>query len=462
MLFNSYVFLFAFLPIVVVGFFVLPRQAARLAFVVAASYFFYAYAEWWFPALMAGSTAISYAGGLAIARTPPGRRKQLYLAFGIAGALALLAYFKYAEFLTGHASAFVSVITGTGLPSLKEFTHGILLPAGISFYTFESVSYMVDVYRGTIPHERNLLRYAFFISFFPHLIAGPIVRYGQLGPQLERRYRFDPEHLRAGLLLFSIGLAKKVLLADRIAFKIDPLLADPSQLGFLDSWLVMLGYGFQIYLDFSAYTDMALGLARMFGIELPWNFDRPYRAANPREFWRRWHVTLSTWLRDYLYIPLGGNRKGELRRDVNLLATMGLGGLWHGASVNFLVWGLWHGVLLAGQHRLQRLPFRPPRAATVVVTFVLVTVGWVFFRLNSAGEIGSMFAAMAGLHGSGRIVTGLLPFLAVAGVIAWGRPEEWRLDLRGWGARRVVALAVLTAVTIVFVNETQKFIYFQF
>lgn len=462
MLFNSYSFLFVFLPIALAGFFALRRQTARLVFVVVASYVFYAYAEWWFPALMVGSTTISYAGGLLVARTPPGRSKKMYLGLGLVGALSLLAYFKYAEFLAGQTSALVATITGTGLPSLKELTHGILLPAGISFYTFESISYMVDVYRGTIAPERNLLRYAFFISFFPHLIAGPIVRYGQLRPQLERFYRFDPELARAGLLLFSIGLAKKVLLADQIAFRINPLLDDPSSLGLIESWTAVLGYGFQIYFDFSAYTDMALGLARMLGIELPWNFDRPYRAADPREFWRRWHVTLSSWLRDYLYIPLGGNRKGELKRDTNLFITMGLGGLWHGASPNFVVWGIWHGMLLSGHRRLQRLPVHPPRAVSVLVTFVLVTVGWVFFRLKTTGDILSVLAAMGGLHGAGRTFAGLLPFLAVSGVLVWGRPEEWRLDLRGWGALRVVCLAVLTAVAIVFVNDTQKFIYFQF
>jgi alginate O-acetyltransferase complex protein AlgI len=461
-LFNSYSFVLVFLPLVLAGFFALRRQTLRLVFVVAASYVFYAYAEWWFPALMVGSTAISYTVGLVIARTAPGRRKKLYLGLGIAGALSLLAYFKYAEFVAGYASALVGTVTSTGLPSLKQFVHGIVLPAGISFYTFESVSYMVDVHRGTIPPERNLLRYAFFISFFPHLIAGPIVRYGKLRPQLERFYRLDVELLRSGLLLFSIGLAKKVLLADQIAFRIDPLLVDPSRLGLIDSWLAILGYGFQIYFDFSAYTDMALGLARMLGIELPWNFDRPYRAADPREFWRRWHVTLSSWLRDYLYIPLGGNRKGDLRRDANILVTMGLGGLWHGASANFAVWGLWHGTLLVGHRRLQRLSFRPPRFVAVVLTFLLVTVGWVFFRLKGTGDVVHMFAALCGLHGAGRTLGGLVAFLLVAGVLAWGRPEEWRLELRGWRAGRVAALAALTAVALVFMNETQKFIYFQF
>jgi alginate O-acetyltransferase complex protein AlgI len=461
-LFNSYSFIFAFLPLVVAGFFLLPGQRVRLAFVVLASYVFYAYEEWWFPALMLGSTLISYTGGRVIAATPPGRRQKIVLAAGIVGAFALLAYFKYAEFLAGYASTIVGTITSRGLPDLKEFTHGIVLPAGISFYTFESISYMVDVYRGTIPAERNPLRYAFFISFFPHLIAGPIVRYGKLGPQLKQFYRFDPDMLRSGLLLFSIGLAKKILIADRISIRIDPILADPSQLGLFDSWMAMLGYALQIYFDFSAYSDMALGLARMFGIELPWNFNRPYRAVSPSDFWRRWHVTLSSWLRDYLYIPLGGNRKGTTRRDVNLMATMGLGGLWHGASANFLVWGLWHGMLLLVHRHLQGLSIRLARPVAVMLTFLLVTVGWVFFRMNTVGGIGNVLAAMAGLHGGGEILGGLLPYLLVGGVLMWGVPEEWTWRLPAWGPRRVALLGGVAGVALLYMNTTQKFLYFQF
>ncbi len=461
-LFNSYQFVFVFLPVVLAFFFVLGRQRLRLGLIVLASYVFYAYAEWWFPALMVGSTAISYTSGRLIAGAPPGRRRKLILAAGVAGALGLLGYFKYADFLAGYTSSLVATVTGTGLPGLKELTHGILLPAGISFYTFESISYMVDVFRGTIPAERNLLRYAFFISFFPHLIAGPIIRYGNLAPQLKPFYRLDPDLLRSGFLLFALGLAKKVLIADGIAAHIDPALADPSGLGFLDGWSAILGYSFQIYFDFSGYSDMALGLARMVGIELPWNFNRPYRAANPSEFWRRWHVTLSSWLRDYLYIPLGGNRKGEVRRDVNLLATMGLGGLWHGAAANFVVWGLWHGLLLFGHRRLQGLPIRLNRVVAVVLTFFLVTVGWAFFRLRTTGDILDMLLAMGGGHGLGHPLRAVIPYLLVAGALMWGLPEEWSWRLPSWGTKRIAVVGVLTAAVIVSMNATQKFIYFQF
>jgi alginate O-acetyltransferase complex protein AlgI len=460
-LFNSYSFVFVFLPLVLAGFFALRHQGLRLAFVVLSSYVFYAREEWWFPALMLSTTSISFAAGLYVERHR-GSRQKVAIAAGVAGCLALLAFFKYAAFLAGYASDVVSTITAPGLPGLESFTETIVLPAGISFYTFEAISYLVDIRRGVIPAERNPLRYAFFISFFPHLIAGPIVRYGKLGPQLERFYRLDLDLFRHGLLLFSLGLAKKVIIADGIAFKIDPLLEDPASFGFVDGWMTMLGYAFQIYFDFSAYTDMALGLAMLFGIELPWNFDRPYRAASPSEFWRRWHVTLSSWLRDYLYIPLGGNRKGPLRRDVNLLATMGLGGLWHGAAANFVVWGLWHGTLLLGHRRAQALSFRPPRVVAVAITFVLVVIGWVFFRLTSTGDILDMLAAMAGLNGAGTIIGSLVPYLAVASILMWGVPEEWRWNLRAWGPGRTALVGALTGIVLVLMNTTQKFIYFQF
>ncbi len=457
MLFNSYPFILLFLPAVLAGFYLLRRQGLRLAFVVSASYLFYAFEAWWFPLLMLASTTISFTAGQAIDRTS-GRRRKLVLAAGIVGVLSLLAFFKYA----GLAYSFLSVITAPGLPNVGDFVEGIVLPAGISFYTFEAISYMVDVHRGTVPAERNPLRYAYFISFFPHLIAGPIVRYGKLGPQLARLHRFDPDLLRSGLLLFAVGLAKKVLIADGIALRIDPVLDDPSGLGFSEAWLAMLGYAFQIYFDFSAYSDMALGIARMLGIELPWNFDRPYRSASPSEFWRRWHVTLSSWLRDYLYIPLGGNRRGETRRDLNLMATMGLGGLWHGASVTFVVWGLWHGLLLVVGHRLARLPFRLSRPAAVALTFLLVTIGWVPFRMETLGETGDVLAAMAGLRGGGEPILGVVPYLLVAAAVTYGLPEEWRWRYAGWGARRLVPAGVLAAIAFLYVGSESTFLYFQF
>jgi alginate O-acetyltransferase complex protein AlgI len=354
------------------------------------------------------------------------------------------------------------VITAQGFPGFHAFLNGIVLPIGISFYTFEGISYTVDVYRGDLRAERDPLRYAFFISFFPHLIAGPIVRYGILRPQLLVKHRFDADRVRAGLLLFALGLAKKTLVADSFATWVNRYLDDPSSLHAFEAWAAIIGFGFQIYFDFSAYSDMALGLARIFGIELPWNFNRPYRSASPIEFWRRWHVTLSSWLRDYLYIPLGGNRKGERRRDANLLATMGLGGLWHGASLNFVVWGLYQGVLLLTTHHLRKRAWRLPVALAVAVTFIVVMFGWVFFRLHSAATIGHAVSAMFLLNGLGQIPGHLVLLIVVATGYTMVVPEEWTWDVRSFGYLRVATVGALMAVAVSSIYTSHPFIYFRF
>jgi len=457
-LFNSFVFLFVFLPVVVVAYFAIPAHRARLVWIVIASYVFYAYAKWWFALLMAASTLVGYAGGRALER----RRSKLVLGVVVAGLLALLGAFKYAAFVGGNLTSFVGVITAQGFPGLHGFLNGIVLPIGISFYTFEGISYVVDVYRGDLKTERDPLRYAFFISFFPHLIAGPIVRYGILQPQLMRRHPFDADRVRAGLLLFALGLAKKTLVADSFATWVNRYLDDPSSLHAFEAWAAIVGFGFQIYFDFSAYSDMALGLARIFGIELPWNFNRPYRATSPIGFWRRWHVTLSTWLRDYLYIPLGGNRKGERRRDANLMATMGLGGLWHGASLNFIIWGLYQGVLLLGTHHVRKRAWQVPVWAAIAVTFVLVMFGWVFFRLHSAAAIGDAVAAMFLLRGLGQLPGHLLLLIVAATAYTMTVPEEWSWNVRGFGFARVATVGAVLAVAISSIYTSHPFIYFRF
>jgi alginate O-acetyltransferase complex protein AlgI len=457
-LFNSFVFLFVFLPVVVLAYFAISAHRARLVLIVVASYVFYAYAKWWFALLMAASTLVGYVGGRVLER----KRSKLVLGVTVASLLALLGAFKYAAFVGGNLTSFVGVITAHGFPGFHAFLNGIVLPIGISFYTFEGISYAADVYRGKLEAERDPLRYAFFISFFPHLIAGPIVRYGILQPQLLRKHPFDADRVRAGLLLFALGLAKKTLVADGFATWVNRYLDDPSSLHAFEAWAAIVGFGFQIYFDFSAYSDMALGLAQIFGIELPWNFNRPYRAASPIEFWRRWHVTLSTWLRDYLYIPLGGNRKGERRRDANLLATMGLGGLWHGASLNFVVWGLYQGVLLLTTHHLRKRAWRMPAGVAVAITFVVVMFGWVFFRLHSAAAIGHAIAAMFLLNGLGQFPGHLVLLIVAAIAYTMLVPEEWTWDVRSFGFVRVVTAAAVFAVAIASIYTSHPFIYFRF
>jgi alginate O-acetyltransferase complex protein AlgI len=292
----------------------------------------------------------------------------------LAGNLGMLAYFKYSGLLVRTTE---SALIALGLEESARASRWfeVILPAGISFYTFQTLSYIIDVWRGQAPAERNFVRFAGFVSFFPHLVAGPLTRHHQLIPQLARIAATGiSARWREGLLLFAVGLCKKVLIADRLGNLIDPLLAPPLALDAPRAWLALLGYAFQIYFDFSGYSDMAIGLGRLFGIELPQNFNSPFKATSPSDFWRRWHMTLSAWLRDYLYITLGGNRCSPARRRFNLMITMVLGGLWHGANWTFAAWGTWHGGLLVLHHALpawERMSVFWQRN----VTFLLVTLG---------------------------------------------------------------------------------------
>ncbi|MFQ5488405.1 MAG: MBOAT family O-acyltransferase, partial [Gammaproteobacteria bacterium] len=338
MLFHSYGFIFLFLPLTLLGFFLLGRYGLlrwALAWLVLASLTFYG---WWnveYLFLLLASIVVNYLLGRALApsqRTTASAR--VLLAIGIGLNLALLAYFKYAAFIVGNFNQ---------LLGSDYRVHEIVLPLAISFFTFQQIAYLVDAYYGRA-QEYSFLNYSLFVSFFPQLIAGPIVHHREMMPQFEGRriFRFSYEDMDVGLLIFCIGLFKKVLLADGMAQFSEPVFAAAAgglELSFFEAWGGALAYTLQIYFDFSAYSDMAIGLAWMFGIRLPLNFASPYKAINIIEFWRRWHMTLSRFLRDYLYIPLGGNRKGRERRHLNIMATMLLGGLWHGAAWTFVVWG---------------------------------------------------------------------------------------------------------------------------
>ena len=407
MLFNAPVFLFAFLPVTVIGFYLIGgrgRANLAVAWLVLASLFFYG---WWGPRyvlLILASIGANYTLGLALAREARPAARRVLLAASVAGNLGALGYFKYAGFFMAN----VDSLLGSGW-SIGE----IVLPLAISFFTFQQIAFLVDSYRRQA-REPRFLHYCLFVSFFPQLIAGPIVYHGEMLPQFAKPgiYRFRSRRLALGLSILSIGLFKKVVIADGMAAYATPVFqaADGGQdLSFLTAWSGALSYTFQLYFDFSGYADMAIGLGALFGIRLPLNFYSPYKANSIIDFWRRWHMTLARFLRDYLYIPLGGNRKGRTRRTANVMVVMLLGGLWHGAGWTFVLWGGLHGLFLSLNHlwrglkrRLGFWPTHEPwweRALARLLTFLAVVVAWVFFRAETLDGALSLVQGMAGLNG---------------------------------------------------------------
>lgn len=405
MLFSSPTFIFLFLPVVALATYALARfsdLAAKL-FLIAASIVFYALSGVLDVFVLALSLGANFALASAIER---GRNGRALLALGITLDVLLLGYFKYFDFLTDTVNTAFGHAVSHG-----EFRH---LPLAISFFTFQQIAFLVDVYRGHIKRP-NLLNYIFFLFFFPHLIAGPITSYLPISRQVSLKRVFTPRvrNLCFGLALFSVGLAKKVLIADPLGASVRPFFEHQEVLGFGTAWLSALGYSFQIYFDFSGYSDMAIGLGMLFNIRLPLNFASPYKSRSIQDFWRRWHITLSNWLRNYLYIPLGGSRLGAGRTYVNLVATMVIGGIWHGAGWGFVLWGLAHGIGLAGTRWYGRsgLP-RLPRLAGRTLTFLFVTFTWILFR--SATIEGAAAHLHAMIDPAGLLLDSYRPFLEVA------------------------------------------------
>ncbi len=491
--FNSYPYI-VFLVVVVLGFRFIESVLGRgrRVFLLFASYVFYA---WWradFLLLLIGSTAINYALGAAIVRrVAAGASAGALVTLGLVFNLGLIGAFKYA----GLFAATADDLFGLTLPIPHLF-----LPLAISFFTFEQISYLVDAGRGRAPRY-TVLDYALFVGYFPHLIAGPIVRHNDLIAQFRRgRKAWErDEDVALGLTLFGMGLAKQALIADNLAPYADRIFAAAQQgthLGLADAWLGTLFFGFQIYFDFSAYTDMALGSSCLFGIRLPFNFNSPYKAASAIEFWRRWHISLSTFLRDYLYFPLGGNRLGKARRYLNLMLTMLLGGLWHGANWTFMIWGGLHGFYLAINHAFRDLAAArgwktPPRlagaahAGGVLLTFLAVSLAWVVFRARDLGAAASVFAGLIG-QGRSHIVT--VSPLAGAALVAlfalvWFAPNSMEITWTyrpalppgtdtalgdpgrlAWRPtpRQAIAYGVLAIVAVLDLSNRSPFIYFQF
>ncbi|HEX4241913.1 MAG TPA: MBOAT family protein [Steroidobacteraceae bacterium] len=493
MLFTTGIFLFGYLPITLAGFFACARLFGRgtaAAWLGLASLFFYGY---WLPVytwLLVASIAANYAfGGLILRRRDGARRAWLVVA--ITANLSVLAYFKYANFFLQS----VNDVAGTHFPLL-----GIILPLGISFFTFTQIAYLADVHAGKAV-ERNPIHYLLFVTYFPHLIAGPVLHHSEMMPQFRQpeNYRPRSECFVVGLAFLTLGLAKKILIADSLApFANDAFDHAGPAIATGHAWLGVSAYAFQLYFDFSGYSDMAVGLSLLIGVQLPYNFDSPYKAHNIIDFWRRWHMTLSRFLRDYLYFALGGNRKGRVRRYVNLMITMLLGGLWHGASWTFVIWGGLHGLYLIVNHAWQSARGRAAlawagwgsafesglaRGLGAALTLLCVLVAWVFFRAKTVEAAFHMVGSMFGHEGGGRLSGTdwhLLPWIAglTVMVLIFPNTQQWvasqvrdrlpALRARGTGlewmafAAGVEVTAIVMLALIAARRASTEFIYFNF
>lgn len=486
MLFNSYEYIFAFLPVAFLVYFYLNARRlgeAAKGFLVFASLFFY---SWWNPdylPLILLSMLFNYVLGSSLARgrhrESPSRLGLLWV--GIAANLALLGYYKYSDFfIAGTNQAF-----GSNL----ELLH-LALPLAISFFTFQQIAYLVDSYRRET-HEYDFLNYALFVTFFPQLIAGPIVHHKEMMPQFARARNklLNYRNIAGGLFIFSLGLFKKVVIADYFATIATPGFDQSTTLSFFEAWATSLSYTFQLYFDFSGYTDMAVGASLLFNIHLPINFNSPYKATNIQDFWRRWHITLSRFLRDYIYIPLGGNRRGEFSTHRNLMITFFLGGLWHGAGWTFICWGALHGAALVMYRAWQHLGWRLNTFLAWFITFNFINVTWVFFRAREWSDVGKVLYGMVGGNGivlSERLArkagvfqemafkypdnfapmlfdstTYLMLALALYAVVKLRNSQEQLAKFKP-GFRMFFVLCALTIYTLFDMSKVSEFLYFNF
>ncbi len=461
MVFSSNIFLFAFLPMFLIFYYLTPWRGKSLL-ILLFSYFFYA---WWRPdflGLLVGVTLVSYGFALAIGASSDETRRLRLLTIGVTLNLMALAYFKYANFGIESLNAALRAI---GIGEVA-FAH-VLLPIGLSFYIFHAISYLVDIYRREAPPARNLIDFAAFIALFPHLVAGPVLRYHLLAEQFRERVH-SVDRFSRGCLIFMVGFCKKVLIADTVAPLADAAFSS-SMPSFADAWLGAIAYTIQLFFDFSGYTDMAIGLALMIGFVFPENFNDPYTSKSITEFWKRWHMSLSNWLREYLYISLGGNRKGVVRTYVNLFLTMLLGGLWHGANWTFIAWGAWHGAILAleryWEERFGKSSW--PDWLRVIRTLLLVMMGWVVFRAADMPGAARMFAGMLGLNGLAlsppvqwQITPDRLIVVLIGIALVYTMP--WLRRQAGGPLRYLILPLFLWAVATLSSQSFTPFLYFQF
>ena len=493
MVFSSQVFLFYFLPVTLLLYYTIPRRGKHLVLTLL-SYFFYGWANPLFVVVLLVSTVIDYFCGLALAGRGPvwlarlagrqhlisqwsrpitavdGRRRRGVLLLSISSNLSLLGFFKYFNFAVDNLAALSDLL---GAPWLRlDVAIRVALPLGISFYTFQSMSYTIDVYRGRATALRQFVDFACYVSMFPQLVAGPIIRFSEIADQLAVRQHTISKCAR-GAVFISLGLTKKILIANPCG-RIADLVFDAESVTMVDAWYGVTAYAFQIYFDFSAYSDLAIGLGLMLGFIFPKNFDSPYRAKSITEFWRRWHISLSSWLRDYLYIPLGGSRRGTLRTYANLAAVMLLGGLWHGASWNFVIWGGLHGALLTLERFNGRQPMysRLPAAGQIVATFILLLFTWVFFRATDLPSALRFVESMWGINeprSAAFLLRGVLyqPYylgtFTLAAIVTWWAPQTWTWSLHLTAKKLWVAVLLFgLSLAVLSTQAYNPFIYFIF
>ena len=473
MVFSSHIFIFYFLALILGAYYFSPGRLKHLVLTLG-SYLFYAWWNPWFVLLMIASTVIDFlCGKIIFNSTPEKPQRKIGLLISIAANLSILGFFKYGNFFAENVSILARSI-GLGEIALPEFFNKIILPIGISFYTFQSMSYTIDIYRKKALPAENFLTFACYVSMFPQLVAGPIVRYSDIAKQLKHRIHSVGSFIY-GFTRFNYGFAKKILLANPVGEIADLCFsAGQSSLSTPAAWIGVICYAFQIYFDFSAYSDMAIGLGRMFGFAFRENFDSPYKSGSITEFWRRWHISLSSFLKDYLYIPLGGNRKGTSRTYINLIIVMFLGGLWHGAQWTFVIWGLIHGSILVIERisRRSKLGEKLPRSMKVLLTFIIILITWVFFRAENINIALNYLSKMFGVGESGQSAGILLGqvtrpmacFMMFISCFAIFIMPNTGNCLKKLTKLKVVLglLLFVFSISVMFAQDFNPFLYFQF
>ncbi len=465
MIFSSFTF-FIFFATIITIFLILKNQKAKKIVLLFGSYFFYGYWDYRFLALIIFTSIFDFFIGKKISTSDSEKQRKKLLLMSVFVNLGVLAFFKYFNFFIGSANL---AFGGFGL---NLGTLNIILPVGLSFYTFESMSYNIDVYKKKLKYCENILDFLLFIAFFPKLVAGPIVRASDFLPQLKNKIEIKSENFKFGIQIFIFGLIKKLVIADKLAFFVDNVFGNSNVFNSATIWFAVIAYSIQIYCDFSGYSDMAIGLARIMGFRLNENFNMPYLAMNISDFWKRWHISLSSWLRDYLYIPLGGSRKGNARTYINLMITMILGGLWHGASWNFVFWGFWHGTGLAiyriFEKKIPQTKNILSEIASWTLTYLFVLVGWVFFRAQNISTALEIIQKMF-LPSQGKIqwlyepMFLALPIVIIAHIIGREKFSNKYPALNLTSFRGAFAIVfILLGILYFSMKNVNPFIYFQF